>query len=168
MTGLIPKGTITVEGHYAMLTFRRRLKHPIETVWAAITDPEQRADWFGVTTIDARVDGTIETVAEGPPLPREQRTGRGRILVWNPPRVFEHEWNQSLIGETVIRYELIPEGDTTILTFTHRGLSLSNAKGYAPGTHAYLDRLDAHLSGTDLPDWKQRYGEVQQAYYDVT
>jgi uncharacterized protein YndB with AHSA1/START domain len=168
MTGLIPNGTITVEGHYAMLTFRRRLNHPIETVWAALTDPEQRANWFGMTTIDARVGGTIETIAEGPPLPSEQRTGRGRILVWDPPRVFEHEWNQSLTGETVIRYELIPEGGTTILTFTHRGLNLSNAKGYAPGTHAYLDRLDAHLSGTDLPDWKQRYGEVQQAHYDVT
>jgi hypothetical protein len=69
MSGLIPNGIITVEGHYAMLTFKRRLKHPIEAVWAAITDPEQRAAWFGITTIDARTGGTIETIAEGPPVP---------------------------------------------------------------------------------------------------
>ena len=64
MTGLMPNGIITVEGNYAMLTFKRCLKHPIEAVWAAITDPDQRANWFGITEIDARVGGTIETIAE--------------------------------------------------------------------------------------------------------
>jgi uncharacterized protein YndB with AHSA1/START domain len=157
---------ITVEGEHATLTFKRRLRHPIGAVWAAITEPEQRANWFGITTIDGRSDGSIEMIAEGPPVSAEQRTVRGRILVWDPPRVFEHEWNQSLVGKGVVRYELVAEGDATILTFTHRGLGLANAKGYAPGTHAFLDRLDAHLGGTDLPDWKRRYAEVQEAYYD--
>ncbi|MEY2603432.1 MAG: hypothetical protein QOH31_1206 [Verrucomicrobiota bacterium] len=115
--------------------------------------------------IDRRVGGTTETIAEGPPVPSEQRTVRGRILVWDPPHVFEHEWNQLLVEKSVVRYELVAEGDATILTFTHCGLSLSNAKGYVPGTNAILDRLDAHLNGIDLPDWKQRYAEVQQAYY---
>jgi hypothetical protein len=81
------------------------------------------------------------------------------------PRVLEHEWNQLLVEKSVVRYDLVAEGDATILTFTHRRLSLSNAKGYVSGTHAFLDRLDAHLNGIDLPDWKQRYAEVQQAYY---
>jgi hypothetical protein len=26
------------------------LQHTIEAVWAAITDPEQRANWFGIAT----------------------------------------------------------------------------------------------------------------------
>jgi uncharacterized protein YndB with AHSA1/START domain len=165
MSKLIPNGFIAVEGNHATLTFKRRLQHPIESVWAAITDPKQRANWFGITAIDACVGGTIETVAEGPPVPSDQRTVRGRILVWDPPRVFEHEWNQLLVEKSVVRYELIAEGDATILTFIHRGLSLSNAKGYVSGTHAFLDRLDAYLNGVDLPNWKQRYAEVQQAYY---
>jgi uncharacterized protein YndB with AHSA1/START domain len=166
MSKLIPNGFIAVEGNHATLTFKRRLQHPIDAVWAAITDPEQRANWFGITMIDGRVGGTIEMVAQGPPLPSEQRTVRGRILVWEPPRVFEHEWHQLLVEKSVVRYELVAEGDdATILTFTHRGLSLANAKGYVSGTHAFLDRLDAHLNGIDLPDWKQRYAEVQQAYY---
>ena len=167
MSNLIPNGFIAVEGEDATLTFKRRLQHPIAAVWAAITEPQQRANWFGVTTIDGRSGGSIEMIAEGPPVSEEQRTVRGRILVWDPPRVLEHEWNQSLVGKGVVRYELVAEGDTTILTFTHRGLSLANAKGYAPGTHAFLDRLDAHLGGTDLPDWKQRYAEAQEAFYDT-
>jgi uncharacterized protein YndB with AHSA1/START domain len=167
MSELIPNGFISTEGNHATLTFKRRLQHPIETVWAAITDAEQRAHWLGVTAIDGRVGGTIETIAEGPPISRKQRTVEGRILVWNPPRIFEHEWNQLLVEKSVVRYELVADGDSTILTFTHRGLSVSNARGYGPGTHAYLDRLEAHLNAADLPDWKQRYGEVQRAYYST-
>jgi uncharacterized protein YndB with AHSA1/START domain len=168
MDNLIPNGFISVEGDSATLTFKRRLKHPIEAVWSAITDPKQRADWFGVTVIDGCAGGTIEMVAEGPPAPREQRTVRGHILVWDPPRVLEHEWKQPLVEKSVVRYELAPEGDSTILTFTHRGLGLTNAKGYISGTHAFIDRLAAYLDGVELPNWQHRYAEVQQAYYSVT
>ena len=143
MNNLVPNGFISVEGDVATLTFKRRLKHSIENVWAAI----------------------IELVAEGPPVSREQRTITGRILVWDPPRVFEHEWNQPLVEKGVVRYELVADGDFTILTFTHRGLSLPNAQGYVSGTHAFLDRLGAHLDRIELPDWRQRFTEVQQAYY---
>src|SRR5215218_4390717 len=62
-------GRLTVEGDRAVLTFERRLSFPIEAVWTAITDPDERAKWFGVTTIDGREGGTIDMVATGPPLP---------------------------------------------------------------------------------------------------
>jgi hypothetical protein len=79
MNNLIPNGFIDVDGGLATLTFKRRLAHPIEEVWAAITDPKERGDWFGTTVIDDRAGGTIEMVAEGPPVSREQRTITGRI-----------------------------------------------------------------------------------------
>ena len=40
-------GSITRDGDLATITFERRLPHAIEAVWAAITDPDQRAKWFG-------------------------------------------------------------------------------------------------------------------------
>jgi uncharacterized protein YndB with AHSA1/START domain len=103
MNNLIPNGFIAVAGDCATLIFKRRLRHPIETVWSAITDPKERAAWFGVTVIDGRVGGTIEMLTEGPPVSREQRMIKGRILVWEPPRVFEHEWNQSLVEKGIVR-----------------------------------------------------------------
>lgn len=45
-------GSLTVDGERAIMTFVRHLPYPIETVWAAITDPVQRARWFGETSID--------------------------------------------------------------------------------------------------------------------
>ncbi len=157
-------GTVTVQGDSATLEFQRRLAHPIEAVWAALTEPVQRAAWFGTTTIDARAGGTIEMDPADPPAPPELKHLRGRILVWDPPRVLEHTWYQAIVGDGVVRYELAPDGDGTVLTFSHRGLSIANARGFVPGTHAYLDRLEAHLDGAPVPSWSERYAEVAPTY----
>jgi uncharacterized protein YndB with AHSA1/START domain len=164
MTDLSADGALTIEDGVATLTFVRRLHHPVERVWAAITDPAERAHWVGHTLIDASQGGTIETDPKEPPLPRDAKQMRGRILVWDPPRVLEHEWHQAIVEDGVVRYELAPDGDDTVLTFTHRGLGVRNATGFLPGTHAYLDRLAALLDGDELPDWGRRYAEVQPAY----
>src|SRR5438034_11444892 len=37
-------GRLTFEGDFATLTFERTLRHPVEAVWEAITDPEHLAD----------------------------------------------------------------------------------------------------------------------------
>ncbi len=162
------EGRLSIENDRAVLTFERRLPHPVERVWAAITDPAERAHWMGQTTIDGREGGTIEMVPSAPPIAAELKTMTGRILVWDPPHVFEHEWNQRIVEPGVVRYELRRDGDGTLLRFTHRGLGVPNANGFRPGTHAYLDRLEAHLSGAALPDWQQRYREVAETVYART
>lgn len=153
------EGELTIHGQLATLCFERRLAHPVEAVWSAITDPAQRGQWLGDTTI---TDGTIEMTPNGPPYPPERTRVTGRIVVWDPPHVFEHEWRQAILGANggVVRYELSPDGDGTLLRFSHRGLSVPGARGFRPGTHAFLDRLTAHLDRQPLPDWQQRYREV--------
>ncbi len=159
-----PTGSIEVDGDTASLHFRRRLDHPVEAVWAALTDPAERVAWFGVTTLDPRVGGSIDMDPDDPPVPANVKHMNGRILAWDPPRLLEHTWYQSIIGDTVVRYELEPDGDGTLLTFTHRGLSVPNAQGFIPGTHAYLDRLVAYLAGADIPPWQARYDAVAPQY----
>lgn len=56
------------------------------------------------------------------------------------------------------------EGEHAVLTFTHRGLPERNALGFVPGTHAFLDRAEAHLHGAEPPNWSERYAEVAPAY----
>lgn len=155
-----PYGRLTVDGDLAVLTFERRLPYPVHTVWAAITDPVERGEWFGTTKIDARQGGSIEMVPHGPPLPADRMRMTGRIRIWDPPHVFEHEWKQSIVEDGVVRYELTADGSGTHLRFTHRGLSPRNAGGFLGGTHAYLDRLRAHLDAEPLPDWSQRRAEI--------
>jgi uncharacterized protein YndB with AHSA1/START domain len=164
MTGR--EGRLTVHGDRAVLTFERRLPYPVDAVWSAITEPVHRNRWMGETTIDPREGGVIEMVPTGPAQPPEQKKMTGCIRVWDPPHVFEHAWNQRILKDThasVVRYELIPDGDGTLLRFSHRGLGVRNAQGFRPGTHAFLDRLEAFLAGEALPDWAQRYREVAEA-----
>ncbi|KAA0074281.1 ATPase [Mycolicibacterium sp. P9-64] len=153
-------GQLLVDGDRAVLSFERRLPFSIDAVWTAITDPAERGQWFGETTIEPREGGLIDMVATGPPLPPERKRMTGRILVWDPPNVLEHEWKQPIVEDGVVRYELTSDGDGTILRFTHRGLGARNASGFRGGTHAYLDRLEAYLAGDALPDWVQRRLEI--------
>ncbi|RDH79327.1 ATPase [Mycolicibacterium moriokaense] len=161
MTGR--EGQLTVDGDRAVLVFERRLPYSVDLVWSAITDPDQRGQWFGETSIDGREGGLIDMVATGPPLPPEMKRMTGRILVWDPPHVLEHEWRQAIVEDSVVRYELAPDGAGTLLRFTHRGLGARNATGFRAGTHAFLDRLEAYLAGDEPPDWSTRRQEIVQA-----
>lgn len=159
------KGALVVEGDVGHVVFERRLRFPIEAVWQALTDPAQRALWFGKTTLEGKEGGALSMIADGPPAPEEMRKMHGAILVWDPPRVLEHRWNQRHLGqESVVRYELSVDGDGTLLKLSHRGLRLNDAKGYIPGEHAYLDRLEAALGGEAVPNWQARYAEVAGLY----
>jgi uncharacterized protein YndB with AHSA1/START domain len=116
--------------------YKRHLPHPLEVVWRVITDPKELAVWFNTkATIDARTGGAIYFISE----PAGFHT-TGRILTWDPPRVFEHEWHidphpQLPDGEfeSVIRWELVEgEHSSTLLTVTPKRLTKGTALGFAP------------------------------------
>lgn len=166
-------GQLDVSGDSATMTFRRRLPHSIDAVWAAITDPLERAAWFGTTTIEPHAGGRITMTPEDPPVAPEAKQMTGRILTWRPPSnadsgtrtaVLEHEWRQRIVDDGVVRYELSEDGDGTVLVFVHTGLSVRNARGFIPGTHAFLDRLAAHLNAEAIPNWGRLYDELTPAY----
>jgi uncharacterized protein YndB with AHSA1/START domain len=156
------KGKVMVDGEQATITFRRILHHPPELVWEAITDPVELKGWLmcSFAKIEARTGGSIEMVS-GP----AQYHVKGKILVWDPPKVYEHEWKVDPVAEmphgedAIFRYELTREGDATLLTVTYRRLSRRTAGGFAPGAHALLDRLAAQLDHQPLPDWMSRFKE---------
>ncbi|SNS65998.1 Uncharacterized conserved protein YndB, AHSA1/START domain [Asanoa hainanensis] len=164
-------GHLDVHGESVTMTFRRRLPYPIEAVWNAITDPDARETWFGTTTIEPLAGGAIAMLPHDPPVPPDAKRMTGTILTWQPPSgagnrtaVLEHEWHQRIVEAGVVRYELTEDGDATVLVFTHHGLGLRNAQGFLPGTHAFLDRLTAHLAAEDIPNWNRLYELLAPAY----
>jgi uncharacterized protein YndB with AHSA1/START domain len=162
------RGIITYEEDYASLKYHRRLSHPREVIWKAITDPKQLSGWMNTkAVINGRKGGTIDFV--------NTMSGfhtTGCILIWEPSSIFEHEWhiasNLSLPhgeSESVIRWDLEQDVNSgTLLTLTHNHLSKSISLRFAPGWHAYLDRLEANLNNEELPDWMHRLGEVKELY----
>jgi uncharacterized protein YndB with AHSA1/START domain len=151
------KGEVIIEGDYATLKYERQLAHTREEVWKAITDPKELEMWLNKkAVIDGRDGGTIDFVT----WPAGFHT-TGRILVWDPPRVFEHEWHTAPHprlpngeAEAVIRWELVRDGDSsTILTLTFSRLTKPTALRFALGMRAFLNRLAAQLDHRTLPDW---------------
>lgn len=159
-------GRVVVEGERASLVFSRLLVHPPEAVWRALTDPDELSNWYMTkAAIDGREGGSIDFLA-GP----SRLHVTGRILRWEPPLVFEHEWKVAPRPEVptgedaVIRWELRRDGEGTLLNLEHRNLNRMTALGFAPGTHTFLDRLGAQLAGQPVPNWQERYGLVASHY----
>jgi len=133
-----PTGAVVMEGTKATLEFRRRLASSPEVVGKALTDSSELSRWYMTkAVIDGREGGTIDFIA-GP----SRLHVTGRILTWRPPTVFEHEWKVSPRPElqsgedAIIRWELLRDGEGTILHHEHSELNRETALGFAPGTHA--------------------------------
>jgi uncharacterized protein YndB with AHSA1/START domain len=147
--------------------FDRVYPHRAQDVWDAISTPEGLAGWLLCTdvTIEPRVGGRIEMVSGVAGY-----RSKGAILVWDPPRCFAYEWTVAPVPEmpagehAIFRYELTPDGDETHLRVTYSRITASTARGFLPGLHAYLDRLEAQLDGRPLPDWMARFVEARSAY----
>lgn len=169
MTSNRKKGELHIEGDHATIVFRRVIGHSIEKVWEAITSPGDLSAWMLQSAkIEPRKGGRIEYVSSPTPI-----VWSGEILTWDPPRVYEHElntdpdprWGDHIGAERAIaRWELEAEGEATRLTLTFRRFTVQTAKGFAPGTQAYLERLEAHLSNEPMPDWQRRFEELMPLY----
>jgi uncharacterized protein YndB with AHSA1/START domain len=155
------------DGDEATLTFQRVYPHRIEDVWEAVSTPEGLRGWLMETdaTIEGRVGGRIE-MKSGP----GRFHSTGKILAWEPPRLIEYEWNVGPVPEmprgerAIFRYELEAEGESTRLVVVYRRLSLHTARGFLPGLHAFLDRLEAQLGGTKMPGFGERFAELLREY----
>jgi uncharacterized protein YndB with AHSA1/START domain len=132
----VSDGTLDqIDGRPA-LRFERRLAHPVERVWRAVSERDELAAWF-VAPVELQGAGR-----------RFEAMGQtGEVLRFEPPRALEWEWG----GERFL-FALEPDGDGTRLTFVHVFAARDHGADYASGWHTHLDRLDAHLGGDPVPD----------------
>jgi uncharacterized protein YndB with AHSA1/START domain len=155
-------GRISVEDQARTIRFERRLGHPPETVWAALTEPLRLAEWLADAAVEPGEEGSIELdFGEG-------GTQKGRITVWDPPRALAYEWQFTGERPSLVRWELseLDDGRMTVLRLEHSLLPPEIAAGYGAGWHSHLDQLEGHLGG-DVPDWADRYETLRPAYEEL-
>jgi len=138
-------GTLHHQGTRHSLRFERRLSHPPEKVWRALTENAELAHWF-----PARIDGAREPGARLRfVFPGEGTEGGaamdGELIVYDPPRTLEYSW-----GGEILRWELQPRDGHTLLMFTHTFEDETKAARDASGWDVCLQSLESALGGAPL------------------
>lgn len=158
----------TIERSDERVTFRyeRRLRHSIEEVWRAITDPTEIECWTGGRPeIELTLGGKYVTYH-----------GSGdrvvdRIVRLEPPTLFEHTFWEQTNPSALVTWELQPIPDGCLLRLTHslsmvaRGdsaLTIMSRNG--AGWHRLLDRLEQTMDGRAV-EWSPDQQRALQERY---
>jgi uncharacterized protein YndB with AHSA1/START domain len=150
-------GRLVKDGDSHGVTFERRLAHSPERVWRAITDRTELRSWF-----PADIVGDLTTV--GAELTFVFREGEwpsesGEVTECDQPRVLAFTW-----GEQSIRYELEPDGDGCLLTFTHL-LPLDETAKVAAGWQLCFVSLEQLLAEEPVGEFDDgRYTKLHDGY----
>jgi uncharacterized protein YndB with AHSA1/START domain len=140
------------------LRFERRLAHPIDKAWRAISEPEHLAAWFPwQVEIDPRVGGRI-----GFTHPQGVVTAPDAVVTaYEPPRVFAYTWD-----DADLRWELTEDGDDCVLVFTHVFAQRPAAAKFAAGWHLSIDALAASLDGRAPTAEPERWARLDAGYVE--
>lgn len=137
-----------------VLRFARRFPHPVERVWAALTEPAQMGRWFPCEVeADLRVGGllTLRFPGEEPDV--------AEITELEPPHAIAFRW----AGEH-LRWTVEPDGEGCVLRLANSVLDPAWTANIAAGWHRCLEALAAHLDGRELVE-PADIGEVLVAHY---
>ncbi|MHB8468868.1 MAG: SRPBCC family protein [Gaiellaceae bacterium] len=154
---MTPLGTLRADGDRRAIHFERYYDAPPPEVWALLTEPAALARWLAPAAI---ANGAVRIDFEGGAVVT------GAVLTWEPPHVLEYEWRFAGEEESVVRFELSPDGDGTLLVLDHRRLGVDQATGYGAGWHAYLDALGDELCGGS-GSWGERFAALLPRYREL-
>jgi uncharacterized protein YndB with AHSA1/START domain len=164
-----PDGTHeTLDHGRHRVRFQRRLPHPIERVWRAISEPGEIEAWLARAEVDLEPGGRIHlewlnTDEEGNRYEGADMTGT--ITRLDPPRLLEYDSD----AHGRMTWELRATGDGTELTFTCViAISDEHVADNLSGWHVHLDFLEDWLEdGTrvDWPNWPRGRWEVHHERY---
>ena len=107
-----------------------------ETIFAALTQPEQLKTWWGDDqvyradkwSIDLRIGGKYRS--EGKGVNGDAFVVEGEYVEIDPPRVLSYIWRPSWADkkQTTVRFVLTPKGNGTHLHMTHSGFAEETAR----------------------------------------
>jgi uncharacterized protein YndB with AHSA1/START domain len=156
------KGKLGQQDQRHTLRFERRLRHPPEKVWLALTEDGELGHWFPARIVGAREKGAklrfvfpeqepkasnemqeVQSKAQDEHLAEHGDAGmEGEVTVFDPPRLFEFTWHTELL-----RFELAPEEGGTRLVFIHTFDDEPAAARNATGWDVCFDSLERRLNG---------------------
>jgi uncharacterized protein YndB with AHSA1/START domain len=156
-------GTLERVGGRDLIRFERRLSHPVERVWRAITEPEEIVQWLGEAKLEPVEGGTV--FLRWLNTPKRSET-RGTVTVFDPPRALELDTDT----HGILHWELKADGEACTLIFTasYPEKDLETRLSLLSGWHIHLDHLADALEGRpqDWPRWMDEQRPRWQEHHD--
>lgn len=163
------------DGRY-VLRFERRIPHPVERVWDALTRPEVMQQWYGAAEIELElVPGGRFVTRVGPgdladaivaEAGAEHLESEDTVLTVDPPVCFEHTFGGN--PESIARWELEPDGaERCVLRLAHTeptGFPRGDAPRDLSGWHAMFELLGLVLDGQPAEWTMQRWEGLEDRY----
>jgi uncharacterized protein YndB with AHSA1/START domain len=162
-----PDGTLETHGGRHVMRYERRLDHPIERVWAALTEPSELRGWLADADLELVEAGRVKLRWLNTDDAGDSAVADGTVTALDPPRLLELDTDP----HGILRWELRRADGGTVLTFTvsvpapNGGVDLARA-----GWHIHLEHLADALDGrpVDWPAWsaehRPRWEEIHRSY----
>ncbi|MFI1394800.1 SRPBCC family protein [Streptomyces sp. NPDC020681] len=150
-----PDTLTTADGRTA-LRMERRIAHPPQKVWDAITQPAQLARWFpSEVSVELRPGGTMGFSFPGDSEP----SMTGAVTDADEPHVFAFTW-----GDDHLRWEITADGEGSLLTLVHTFGDRFGAASFASGWHVCMTGLAQLLDGEKVDVARDTGGALHEAY----
>ena len=134
------------------LTITRRFRARPEKVYAAWTEPETLAQWFGPSKVapgttraelDVRVGGRYRISFNNAAGDYNEVGGVYREVVPNERLVFSWAWHSTPERESLVTISIKPDGAGTLLTFHHAQFIDETARdNHQRGWTEFFDKLE--------------------------
>lgn len=134
----------------------RVLKAPVEKVWKAITDADQMKQWY-FDLPGFRAEAGYEFSFLGGKDPAAPYMHLCKVIEVIPNKKLLHSWRyKGYAGDTLVSFELFPEGDKTRIRLTHSGL-----ESFAVNNNPDLDAKNfaegwTQIIGASLPGFVEK------------
>ena len=155
----------TRDGEY-VLRYERRLDHPLEKVWAALTEPDEIIGWLAEAEVDLVEGGGLVLRWQNTDDEGNQAVMHATITRLDPPRLIEYEGD---IHGT-LRWELSEDGEgcRLRLTVVTSGVPEAARSLVLAGWHIHLDHLEDALEGrpVDWSHWDEEHRPTWQEHHD--
>jgi len=165
-------GSLRVGDGAGIVRIEDRYDTPIDDLWAAITDPDRLARWYGQVEGDLRPGGVFRMYLESNDI-----ESSGRVEACEPPKrllVTTRETDESYRKgqgappfDATIEATLTADGDQTILVVEVQGMPFDKIAFYGAGWQVHAENLAAYLAGRARGDTEARWNELVPPYQNL-
>jgi uncharacterized protein YndB with AHSA1/START domain len=156
-------GSLRAADGVGVIRIEERFDSGIDELWAALTNRERLAVWYGEIEGELRAGGEFRArvYASG-------WEGLGRIEECEPPhtfRVVSRDPNEP--DEETMEVTLSGDSKQATLVVEQGNLPSELLWAYGAGLQIHVEDLAAHLAGRELADTKPRFDELKPLYQEL-